>query len=387
MTSTLEKLFCAAICVMSAFILFQGGSVISHINVEPITMETIKSTSIIHDQRGQDANTSHTFKILFWTSSYYGGNKWFGIGKEVFSSCQYTNCMSTNDRKELMSSDAVLFHMVFMDKNLPDVRLPNQKWIMHVRESPIYQYSYRKYNGIFNTTWTYDRSSDIWTNYSHISPLRGLFVKKGIKERAVVNRNFAEGRNKIVAWFVSHCNTQSQRLQYVKHLQRYMNVDIYGRCGTLHCKRHGVQCFNMLNHTYKFYLSFENSLCKDYVTEKLWKAIECDVVPIVMGAYNYSELLPPNSYIDINDFASPKELANYLIKLDKNDTLYNQYFFWKSKYKIVQHPPLQCNVCEYLNVARDIKKTYDRLDLFWDKQTKCYAPSVFYENVNKSTWT
>ena len=388
MTSISEKLFCTAMCGILVLIMFQCLSVLYHLNMESIPMETIKlaSNTTGHAQRVQFAYTPHTFKILFWTGSYYGGHKWFGIGKEVFSSCQYTNCMSTNDRKELTSSDAVLFHMVFMEK-LPDVRLPNQKWIMHVRESPIYQYNYRKYNGIFNTTWTYDRSSDIWTNYSHRSPLRGLFMKKGIKERAAVNRNFAEGRNRTVAWFVSHCNTQSKRLQYVKHLQRYMNVDIYGACGKLRCKNDGGQCFNMLNHTYKFYLSFENSLCKDYVTEKLWKAIESEVVPIVMGAYNYSELLPPNLYIDIKGFSSPKELANYLIKLDMNDTLYNQYFSWKSEYKIVQHPPLQCNVCEYLNVARGIKKTYDRLDLFWDKQTKCYAPSDFYKNVNKSTWT
>ena len=143
----------------------------------------------------------------------------------------------------------------------------------------------------------------------------------------------------------------------------------------------------MLNTTYKFYLSFENRLCDDYMTEKPWKAIHNNVVPVVLGAYNYSELMPPNSYIDIKDFASPKELAEYLIMLDNNDELYNRYLSWKGVYEIVKHPPVQCNLCEYLNVVKDVRKTYDRLDLFWNPQTKCYKPTQFYKNVNTSSRT
>ena len=43
-------------------------------------------------------------------------------------------------------------------------------------------------------------------------------------------------------------------------------------------------------------------------------------VPIIIN------LLPPKSYIDVNDFSSAKELAEYLLHLDKNDDLYNEYF-------------------------------------------------------------
>ncbi|ELU05287.1 hypothetical protein CAPTEDRAFT_81669, partial [Capitella teleta] len=81
-----------------------------------------------------------------------------------------------------------------------------------------------------------------------------------------------------------------------------------------------------LNSKYKFYLSFENAFCSHYVTEKFHRIIAMvDVVPVVMGAADYVNILPEGSYIDIRDFKSPQELAKYLLVLDKNDTLYNQY--------------------------------------------------------------
>ena len=48
---------------------------------------------------------------------------------------------------------------------------------------------------------------------------------------------------------------------------RYISVDTYGQCGELKCDS---CCFQTLQKDYKFYLAFENSNCRDYITEKLF---------------------------------------------------------------------------------------------------------------------
>lgn len=41
---------------------------------------------------------------------------------------------------------------------------------------------------------------------------------------------------------------------------------------------------------------------------------------------NHKKFLPPDAFIHISDFQSPKELAQYLLPLDKDHTLYLGYF-------------------------------------------------------------
>ena len=62
-----------------------------------------------------------------------------------------------------------------------------------------------------------------------------------------------------------------------------------------------------------------------------------DVIPIVMGARpeDYAKSAPYKSFIHVDDFDGPKELAEYLHKIDQDDQLYNEYFKWKvSNFKL-----------------------------------------------------
>jgi len=54
-------------------------------------------------------------------------------------------------------------------------------------------------------------------------------------------------------------------------MKKWIPIDQYGKCSAGgNCD---ADCYNNLGINYKFYLSFENSLCKEYVTEKLWRIL------------------------------------------------------------------------------------------------------------------
>ena len=136
----------------------------------------------------------------------------------------------------------------------------------------------------------------------------------------------------------------------------------------------------MLERDYKFYLSFENAICTDYVTEKVWKILLLNVVPVVLGGANYREILPPKSYIDIKDFNSVKALADYLLMLNSNDVMYREYFAWKKTFqvKLMGVPSLFCQVCAFLNRFSNVTNVVPRLDQVYGKRTNCLSTSDYY---------
>ena len=76
----------------------------------------------------------------------------------------------------------------------------------------------------------------------------------------------------------------------------------------------------------QFYLSLENSLCADYVTEKFWKVLGHNVIPVVLNGANMSNIAPNHSYIDFKDFNSIKGInqnkSNIVFKLEKKCSIF-----------------------------------------------------------------
>ncbi len=69
-----------------------------------------------------------------------------------------------------------------------------------------------------------------------------------------------------------------------------------------------------------------------------------------MGARpeDYERTAPQHSYIHVDDFAGPKELAEYLRELDADDDKYNAYFRWKGTGEFV-NTKFMCRVCAMLH--------------------------------------
>lgn len=157
-------------------------------------------------------------------------------------------------------------------------------------------------------------------------------------------------------------------------------MDIYGACGNYKCPRSTAdKCFDILDNDYKFYLAFENSNCRDYITEKFFvNALSRKVLPIVMGARpeDYEVSAPRRSYIHVDEFASPKELAEYLHILDKDDELYNSYFKWKGTGEFI-NTYYWCRVCSTLHNEEQLSKSswYHDVNEWWRGVGVCTSGS------------
>ena len=314
------------------------------------------------------------FTVLAWTS--YWDVSWFGRDDaHQFDKCVFNNCRLTNSREKLRQADAVMVHTPSIWPSFTFPRRPTKQfWIAVTRESPYTSggADFRRFNGAFNATATYLTTSEIFFTY-------GYYVKRTSPLTTNV-WTISVDRPKMAAWFVSHCRAQSQRDQFAKKLQQYLQVDIYGKCGPLKCSKKGGNCYSMLERDYKFYLSFENAICTDYVTEKVWNILTLNIIPVVLGGADYKKLLPPKSYIDIKDFSSVKALADYLLMLSKNDVMYREYFAWKANYevKILSRLDVLCQVCSFLNRFGNTTNVVPRLDQVFGKQENCVKPKDYF---------
>ncbi|CAG9810437.1 unnamed protein product [Chironomus riparius] len=311
--------------------------------------------------------------ILFWTTWWYFP-LWY-MGKEVQGEeylksidCPVTNCVFSHDRHLLprpTDYDALVFHVgdcLDID-DLPSARREDQFYVVADEETSFFSWhNFKLDDNFFNMTLTYRLDADILWNY-------GLFIDK-----------------ETGTWFLSHCNTNSNRDHLGKKIQEYMNIDIYGLCGNLTCQIPSIYnetarrtCTDMLNSTYKFYLSFENSICTDYMTEKVYLNMDNYIVPILYnGITDMQHFLPPHSYIHVNDSSSVEDLVNYLKYLDKNPQEYANYFWWKKYYKVLTnaHSYAYCDMCMKVNEWNTKQKRQSYNDLNgWLTQKTCYNMS------------
>ena len=188
----------------------------------------------------------------------------------------------------------------------------------------------------------------------------------------------------MAVWFVSNCAATNGRMEYVHQLQRHIQVDIYGNCGTLKCPHNKQgECRSTMERDYKFVISFENSMCLDYITEKFFYNLSFNIIPIVLDLNgNYAKIAPAKSYINALDYPTVKELADYLKLLDNNDTLYNEYFWWKKHY-VLGGSNSACQLCSKLHDPSHPISIQKNLTKWWHYDASCKGVKF---GQNNETW-
>lgn len=191
-----------------------------------------------------------------------------GRKKFVQDDCSVNTCSLTAEGRFQSTADLVLFQIdAFFD--VPPKKAPGQIWMLWLLESPLNTPEFRHMQDVINWTATYRSDSTIVTPYEK-------FVLKATPPQSVTRGsprvNYAKGKSKMVAWFVSNCLAGNGRWEYLLELRQYVPVDVFGACGDKVCQRDNeTECNKMLRRDYKFYLSFENSNCEYYITEKFFQ--------------------------------------------------------------------------------------------------------------------
>nr|CAD2145019.1 unnamed protein product [Meloidogyne enterolobii]CAD2202315.1 unnamed protein product [Meloidogyne enterolobii] len=288
--------------------------------------------------------------ILMWTNIFRLQTM------QLESDCPLASlCELTYNRSLLPKSSAVVFHIPDINWNysrgvptVPD--LPYQSangqrvnvFLSH--ENPtILRTMYmsgalsRHVHNFFHWAMTY-------VNTSHVSmPYGGFWLppaettRLGFKPIQLPSDQNTILHNKTqrgILWLVSNCNSNSKREVAVEALSKYINIKIGGKCGKTPedrnlCPRNR-DC-SYLYSNYYFYIAMENDICNNYVTEKFWERYTFPSVPIVLKASIYQGFIPDNSFIALDQFKTPKQMAEHLNWLMDNPIQYLKYFEWRSK--------------------------------------------------------
>lgn len=294
--------------------------------------------------------------VLIWMWPFGSS---FGLGP-CSSASNIHGCRLTDDRGLFNEAHGVMFHHrdISWDlSNMPKLPRPTcQKWIWWNMESPTHSGQNPLLKELFNLTSSYRRDSDIPVPYGWLS------------DATEVEKNYTiPKKEKLVCWVVSNYSPNHKRSQYFNELVKHINVDAHGRHFGSSINHN--EYLNLVS-SCKFYLSFENSIHRDYMTEKLFNPLNIGTVPVVIGPprENYEQFIPSEAFIHVDDFPSPKELADHLRLMDQNEDLYMQYFTWREHFvsKITsfgfEHV---CWTCDYIRKNKHYKVVRDLNSWYW----------------------
>ena len=196
-----------------------------------------------------------------------------------------------------------------------------------------------------------DRKSDIpWVLMADMDKLKDVSISKGAHPKAT--------------FMTRNCNPMNNRNDYVKAIDAKIGVVApsfclnnveWPNCNGRPCSK--VEALRQ----YKIHLAFENGDSPGYISEEIYHAFEAGVLPVWLGTRDIAEAVPKGSYIDVAEFNTPDDVANYLKLVLENETLYNSYFEWKKKpfdpeyvrnNRVLWTDYIFCRICYYVDTLQ-----------------------------------
>ncbi|XP_041916264.1 alpha-(1,3)-fucosyltransferase 10 isoform X1 [Alosa sapidissima] len=381
---SLRKLSVFCLCI-SAFIFlvitFQVAEELGQFDDPVHRWEAQGTSDLLTDEKIARSSEGH-YPVIVWWSPLIGEQGRLG-------ECGRNRCFFTVNRSyyALPSTHAFLFYGT--DLNIESLPLPRQEhhhWALFHEESPKNNYKlfHEPVITLFNHTATFSQHSHLPLVTQHLQSLDSLTSHIHLVPLAQKNHLRARVLAPVV-YVQSDCDPPSDRDVYVAKLMRYIPVDSYGQC--LHNRdlpahlqestAMDEQGFYDILARYKFILAFENAICDDYITEKLWRPLKLGVVPVYFGAPNVRQWLPSNrSAVVVNPDTPPERLAEYLKRLDENDEEYLTYLEWKRKREVTNEVLVSEMKYRPWGVQDLTQNNY--IDVF-----ECMVCDRVWENINR----
>lgn len=270
----------------------------------------------------------------------------------ITRTCSKGSCVFVHNHDKIHdpSTEAVLFYgSQFKWTDLPLPRDTTHYWSLFHEESPKNNWGFADPLGIslFNLTSTFSRHSTYPLTAQYLDSISSITTPV---KYPPARKSQGAGLG-LVMYLQSGCGAPSDRDSYVTELKKYVTVDSYGKC--IHNKDLPKRLVNPVEAMdadelldiigqYKFMLAFENAICEDYITEKLWRTFKAGSVPVYKGSPSVKDWEPSDhSMIHVDDFKNPKQLADYLNFLNDNDAEYEKYLSYKiegvSNQRLIKH--------------------------------------------------
>lgn len=251
------------------------------------------------------------------------------LGEPISVESDLPNCWQiTTDRALFQSATAVLFHLPTLSDNLWEYisyKESGQIWIAWSRES--------EHNFLWVDNAEFALLFDLTMGYRQTDDILYPYYKYGYSRLLAEQQDTKTDRDN-VCMLISSSFDKTGRFEYLMDLMQYLSIDSYGKWQQNKALEHDRGRASKLDlyRKYKFVIAFENVVEEDYVTEKFFDPLLADSVPIYLGATNIQEFQPgSNCFLDVRNFSSSKELADFIEKCCSDDGLYQQFHFWKQE--------------------------------------------------------
>ena len=311
--------------------------------------------------------------IFFWHEPFQGfDHHWKNgfCGENDKCILQYGPYENENVYQTAAKSDVIVMSPVFdpgLNKldfdRIKRIRTKNQIWVWFQWESPqFHSIDLRKYDNFFNATLSYRFDSTFWFPYSSMIMNKLKWLNSTEPSDKNLDKNVKNSLKNLkpnqlgVAAAISNCASayRGKLVRKLSNLIKFPNgtkaLDVFGACKDRYQKypsknrdyfietslKKGFWELPKVLKNYKFYFAFENSRCRNYITEKFFSnAFLSNSIPIVAGPprSDYEYVAPKDSFIHVDDFRTVNDLAeriNFLLD-DKNEAEYLKFFEWKNK--------------------------------------------------------